>query len=105
MPLWCNAYQPIHSHAKCANELAEVRTWADGRIAAQTEQMELQSEEAKLVAARSKEETKVEVARLMEVRRGTRLYVCVWYECVWGWVRVFACCTFVVVDSHISAHH
>ncbi|CAN0246722.1 unnamed protein product [Pylaiella littoralis] len=51
---------------KCANELAEVRTWADGRIAAQTEQMELQSEEAKLVAARSKEETKVEVARLME---------------------------------------
>lgn len=54
---------------KCASELAEVRSWADERIAAQTEQMELQSEEAKVVAARSKEETKVEVAQLMEVWR------------------------------------
>lgn len=52
---------------KCAGELAEVRSWADERIAAQTEQMELQSEQAKVVAARSKEETKLEVARLMEV--------------------------------------
>ncbi|CAM9901812.1 unnamed protein product [Scytosiphon promiscuus] len=51
---------------KCASELAEVRSWADERIAAQTEQMELQSEQAKVVAARSKEETKVEVAQLME---------------------------------------
>ena len=46
-----------------------MRSWADERIAAQTEQMELQSEEAKVVAARSKEETKVEVAQLMEVWR------------------------------------
>ncbi len=52
---------------QCASELAEVRSWADERIAAQTEQMERQSEEAKVVAARSKEETKVEVAQLMEV--------------------------------------
>ncbi|CAM9924291.1 unnamed protein product, partial [Ectocarpus sp. 6 AP-2014] len=51
---------------KCASELAEVRSWADERIAAQTAQMELQSEEAKVVAARSKEETKVEVAQLMQ---------------------------------------
>lgn len=48
-----------------------MRSWADERIAAQTEQMERQSEEAKVVAARSKEETKVEVAQLMEVCRQT----------------------------------
>eukprot|EP00903_Cladosiphon_okamuranus_P005834 g5775.t1 len=55
---------------KCAGELAEVRSWADQRIAALTEQMERQSEEAKVVAARSKEETKVEVAQLMETLSG-----------------------------------
>ena len=59
------------SIGQCVSELAEVRSWADERIAAQTEQMELQSEEAKVVASRSKEETKAEVARLMEVRRQT----------------------------------
>lgn len=59
----------IFDRRQCASELAEVRSWADERIAAQTEQMELQSEEAKVVASRSKEETKAEVARLMEVRR------------------------------------
>ncbi|CAN0450364.1 unnamed protein product, partial [Ascophyllum nodosum] len=50
----------------CAAELADVRSWADARIAALTEQMERQSEEAKAVAAISKEETKEEVARLMQ---------------------------------------
>lgn len=50
-----------------------MRSWADERIAAQTEQMERQSEEAKVVAARSKEETKVEVAQLMGVSNKRRL--------------------------------
>lgn len=53
---------------QCAIELAEVRSWADEKIAAQTKQMELQSEEAMVVAATSKAETKAEVAQLMEVK-------------------------------------
>lgn len=51
----------------CVAELTEVRAWADERIAAQTEQMKRQSEEAMEVAARSKEETKAEVAELIQV--------------------------------------
>ena len=51
----------------CVKELTEVRAWADERIAAQTEQMKLRSEEAMEIAARSKEETKAEVAELMQV--------------------------------------
>lgn len=51
----------------CVTELTEVRAWADERIAAQTEQMKRRSEEAMEDAARSKQETKAEVAELMQV--------------------------------------
>lgn len=69
-----------------------MRSWADERIAAQTEQMERQSEEAKVVAARSKEETKVEVAQLMQVCTAVcKLLVCVCVGRLFSFVLL--CCT------------